>query len=286
MSYDEELFEDGDLPLYIKTEHIAEHDVHSDLAHWHDRIEIIVINRGSVICQVNSEAFPLHTGDVCFINHRRLHHLRAGDESECCHDVLIVGADLLTRNSRIFERCISPILDDADFSHVRFEGTGGPAAEIAALVGRIKRLKTLEDPGYELEIVADVHRIFRQLLLARASMHVVAPADANARILQRMTDYIRDHYDGPISLDDIARAGGVSRSQCTKLFKRYTATSPVAFVNGYRLEQSRVLLRSSSASVAEVASRSGFSDQSYFNRLFSRAYGITPLSYRKGGSRA
>lgn len=282
MSYDEELFEDGDLPLYLRTEHIAEHDVHSDLAHWHDRIEIIVINRGSVICQVNSEVFSLHTGDVCFINHKQLHHLRASDENECCHDVLIVGTDLLTRSNRIVERCIAPVLDDADFSHVRFEGASSPAAEIAALVDHIKHLRALEEPGYELEIVADVHCIFRQLLLAHESMHVVAPTDANARILQRMTDYIHNHYDGPISLDDIARAGGVSRSQCTKLFKRYASSSPIAFVNRYRLEQSRVLLRSSSASVAEVALRSGFSDQSYFNRLFSRAYGITPLSYRKG----
>ncbi len=286
MLYDETLFEDEDLPLYMRTERIAEHDVHSDLAHWHDHIEIIVINRGSVICQVNSEAFPLHKGDVCFINHKQLHHLRPGGENECCHDVLIVGTDLLTRNNRIFERYISPVLDDADFSHVRFEGTSSPAAEIAALVNHIQRIRQLKEPGYELELVAEVHRIFRQLFLAHASMHVISPTDANARILQRMTDYIRSHYDEPISLDDIARAGGVSRSQCAKLFKRYAADSPISFVNKYRLEQSRVLLRSSSKSVAEVALLSGFSDQSYFNRLFSRAYGITPLSYRKGGSRA
>jgi AraC-like DNA-binding protein len=113
-------------------------------------------------------------------------------------------------------------------------------------------------------------------------MHVVSPADANALVLQRMTDYIYSHFDEPISLDDIAHAGGVSRSQCTKLFKRYTSSSPISFVNTYRLEQSRVLLRSYSISVWEVALSSGFKDQSYLNRGFSREYGSTPLSYRRG----
>ncbi len=282
MLHSERLFEDGDLPLYLRTEHIAEHDTHSDLAHWHDHIEIIVVNRGSIICQVNGEAFSLHKGDVCFINHKQFHHLRPGNEHECCHDVLIVSTALLTRSNRVFERCIAPVLDDANFSHVRFEGTSSPAAEIAALVGHIKHLRTLKEPGYELELVADIHSVFYQLFLAHENMHVVSPADANALVLQRMTDYIYSHFDEPISLDDIAHAGGVSRSQCTKLFKRYTSSSPISFVNTYRLEQSRVLLRSYSISVWEVALSSGFKDQSYLNRGFSREYGSTPLSYRRG----
>ena len=43
------------------------------------------------------------------------------------------------------------------------------------------------------------------------------------------------------------------------------------------------MLRRTGSSVAEIAQNCGFSDQSYFSRLFQRQFGCTPLSYRKSG---
>jgi AraC-like DNA-binding protein len=97
-----------------------------------------------------------------------------------------------------------------------------------------------------------------------------------------MVDYIYSHYSENITLDDIAASGNISRSQCAKLFNRYTSLSPINFLNKHRLEISRELLRTTYLPIGEIALSCGFSDQSYFNRLFVKQYGITPFAYRKG----
>ena len=98
-----------------------------------------------------------------------------------------------------------------------------------------------------------------------------------------MAEYIHNHYDEAISLDDIALAGNVSRSQASKLFNQYAKLSPISYLNTYRLELSRDLLRNSDDAISVIALKCGFSEQSYYNRLFLREYGCTPLEYRKLG---
>lgn len=57
-------------------------------------------------------------------------------------------------------------------------------------------------------------------------------------------------------------------------------TTPVQYLIGYRLQRAaEELKRSDSSSIAEVAYACGFSDASYFNRCFRKAYDMTPTEY-------
>ncbi len=270
------------LPVFMQTEDLAAHKMHSEMSHWHDHIEIIVIGRGSVTCRAAGTSFPLYKGDVCFINRRQLHRLEPGDGEDCCHMVMIIGTALLTQNPLLYEKYIRPVLEDGRLSHIRFEGSTSPAAKIAALVKRAAILDAEKRPGYELNLLAMVHMILYHLYLAYTSAPKEHTRDVNAQIQQQMTEFIYTHYAETLSLNDIAGSGGVSRSQCAKLFNQYTSMSPIRFLNMHRLEISRELLRSTSDPIAVIAQNVGFSDQSYFNRLFVREYGITPMVYRKG----
>ena len=87
-------------------------------------------------------------------------------------------------------------------------------------------------------------------------------------------------YQGEISLDDIANSIAVSASTCTRLFKEYTNKTPIVFLNNYRLEKSAQLLRNTDDSIMNISFDCGFLQQSYFNRVFLREYGVTPKQYR------
>lgn len=278
-------YENSALPVYIKTESIRERSTHSEISHFHDSIELILINNGRVICQTDAEVFELHSGDVCFINRKHMHSLYPLEGEECCHKVLIVGMSLISANAPLYERFVRPMLDDSRFAHVRFAGSDSPSAEIAAIIRGMERIQSAKESGYELEMISQLLRLLRQLYLAYTGKESLPIADANAAIQQRMAEYIYKNYMDSVKLDDIAAAGSVSRSQCTKLFNAYTRLSPVAFLNHHRLEVSLELLRRTAASVAEIARSCGFSDQSYFSRLFQRQFGCTPLSYRKSGQK-
>ena len=277
------VFPDETFPVYLRTESIAARSLHSEMAHWHEHIEILVVSRGSVCCRAAGVSFPLHTGDVCVINRRQMHQVLSGDGEDCCHKVLIVGTGLLRQNMALYEKYIRPMLEDPRFTHIRFDGGDGRAAAIAELVAQAERLDRERERGYELELLAAIHRLFRQLYLAYSDAPRALPPDGNAMLQQQMAAYIYENYGGELGLSDIAAAGSVSRSQCAKLFKQYTGLSPVAFLTRHRLERSLDRLRTTGESIAAVAQSCGFADQSYFTRLFLREYGCTPTAYRRGG---
>lgn len=277
------IFDNESLPVYVGVENIALRETHSEISHLHNNMEIIVVNNGTIRCFAGGDEFELHAGDVCFINMKQLHSICTDDGKKCNHMVLNVGISLLMQNPLIYEKYIKPMLEDTSFSHIRFDGCSGPATEIATLITRIEQLQKDAPCGYELKLIALVNLLFHQLYLAYVNEPQKTPMDNNALTQQQMTEYIYKHFNEELILDDIASAGNVSRSQCAKLFKKYTGLSPMTFLNKHRLEISLKLLRSTADSVAEIAHSCGFFDQSYFNRLFLREYGCTPLTYRKSG---
>ena len=276
-------FENHNLPIYLKEEDITHHIAHSEMAHSHDHIELVVIERGSLTCNTGGKEFILHKGDVCFINRKHLHQLYSNNKEESKHIVMIIGTSFFSCNSSLYEKYVLPILEDKQFSHIRFEDSSTPAGQIYKYVNEANKLLKEKAPGYELDLVSIIYKIIYQLYLAYITKsHTLSHIDINLQIQQQMVDYIYSHYSENITLDDIAASGNISRSQCAKLFNRYTSLSPINFLNKHRLEISRELLRTTYLPIGEIALSCGFSDQSYFNRLFVKQYGITPFAYRKG----
>lgn len=271
----------GELPVFTCRECLGEHKAHSEMSHMHKDIEIISVLKGSIRCQTEDYPFDLKKGDICFINHDRLHALYPTDENSS-HRILIIGADILKNMSAVYEKYIRIFLEDKSFSHLRFEGNESHAAEINNYISEIEDIKKRSEDGYELEMLSILYKIMWHLYTAYVSGPGPAPVEENQLIQQKMAEYIYEHFSEPVTLDDIAAAGNISRSQCSKLFKQYTNMTPINFLNMHRLEISRDMLRTTNESIARIAMDCGFTDQSYYNRLFKRQYGCTPLEYRKG----
>lgn len=80
--------------------------------------------------------------------------------------------------------------------------------------------------------------------------------------------------DRPVS--HYAELCGMSEVNFRRLFREYTGKSPVEYRNGIRLENAAVLLGSGEYTVSEAAEECGFSNLSFFTRLYKRRYGHTP----------
>lgn len=68
----------------------------------------------------------------------------------------------------------------------------------------------------------------------------------------------------------------MSEPNFRRLFREYTGQSPVEYRNGLRLSAARAKLQSGEYTVSEAAEASGFSNLSFFIRLYKKKYGITP----------
>jgi AraC family transcriptional regulator len=98
--------------------------------------------------------------------------------------------------------------------------------------------------------------------------------------LNRVIEYIEVNLDREIALSALAQTAGMSPHYFSELFKQSVHISPYQYVLRRRIEHARKLLEEPSVTVFEAAMRSGFSDQSQFTKIFRRAVGVTPTSYR------
>jgi AraC family transcriptional regulator len=99
--------------------------------------------------------------------------------------------------------------------------------------------------------------------------------------LRRVRAYIDDHIGERISLDELALQAGISRFHFARQFRLSTGESPMGYLRRARIERSKTILQSRATTIAEVAARLGFSDQSHFTRTFGRLVGVSPGSFAR-----
>ena len=93
--------------------------------------------------------------------------------------------------------------------------------------------------------------------------------------------YISENYDKKISIKDICRELGCSKSTLLASFKRQYGLTVGDFLTEYRLAEAKRLLTEGEFSINEIAHKTGFYDQSYFSKVFSAKCGSSPSEFRK-----
>ncbi len=96
---------------------------------------------------------------------------------------------------------------------------------------------------------------------------------------------IERQYAHPITLPWISQAVGVHPSHLAKTFRKHFSCSVGEYVRRLRIDSARDALVHSDATIAQVAARAGFYDQSHFTNSFRRHTGLTPQAYRSAFSR-
>lgn len=97
--------------------------------------------------------------------------------------------------------------------------------------------------------------------------------------------YIRTHTNESITLDDVAAQINRSTSYVMKKFKEELGIHAGSYISRCKLEEAKSMLIYTEKSLAEISSYLCFSSQSYFQNVFKKQYGVTPMQYRKNGQR-
>lgn len=99
--------------------------------------------------------------------------------------------------------------------------------------------------------------------------------------MRAIVDYVREHYRDKVTVADLARAGGISVSSQERLFKKTFGLTPMMYLRKTRLNAACKLLRDTKVSLAAIAQKCGFNDQTSMTRAFRLELKITPLKYRR-----
>ncbi len=102
--------------------------------------------------------------------------------------------------------------------------------------------------------------------------------------LALVTDYINAHLHHTLTLDEIATIAQLSPYHFLRLFKQRKGLTPHQYILQCRIDKAKHLLQHSQLSIAEIAARVGFSDQSHLTRYFKRIVGVTPKQFLQSRS--
>jgi len=93
--------------------------------------------------------------------------------------------------------------------------------------------------------------------------------------------FIQNHLNEPLSVSDVAQCIHRSDSYIIRRFKEELGISMGAYITRCKLSEAKMMLTYSDKSLAEISSYLCFSSQSYFQNVFKKQFGITPMQYRK-----
>lgn len=98
--------------------------------------------------------------------------------------------------------------------------------------------------------------------------------------MRRVTEFIQEHIEEDITLNELAQNVGLSPSHFCNLFHKTSGKTPHQFVLHCRIQHAKALLAKQSNSILDVALASGFRTHQHFSRIFRRHVGIPPSTYR------
>lgn len=99
--------------------------------------------------------------------------------------------------------------------------------------------------------------------------------------VHQVADYIADHYESINSIDELASRFYMSDAYLCRIFKEVTNYTISEYINLYRIAAGRILLQNERHSMTEIANLLGYDSLTYFERVFKKQMGMTPLQYRK-----
>jgi AraC family transcriptional regulator len=168
---------------------------------------------------------------------------------------------------------------------------GGPVASVLVDLLSSAESALERDNGKARQLITTAAAILTAELDARrdAAMGCSTPSAKHSALApwqkKRVLQHIDDNLDGPISVEDLARVCRISTSYFSKAFRADFGRSPHAYVVDRRIRRAQQLMLTTDKPLANIAIVCGLSDHAHLTRLFRRAVGESPASWRKQRNR-
>lgn len=256
--------------------------------HWHPYFEIATAKCGVLDYQVGQEHVILEAGDSIFVNGNILHGIRqiSGNAPDSMPNIVFSGAVVAPETSSIYQKYILPIAGCSRLPFIVFRHDHTEHARVNQWADDIYRAMLLQADCYEMVVQRNLCCIFEYIF---QNLDILSKSEASriqlhAQIrIQKMLAYIYDHYTETVTLEDIAKAANISRSEAGRCFNTYMRCSPIDALIQYRLQTAHRLLNETTLTLQEISYDCGFHSVNYFSRQFRKMYGFPPGKIRKLG---
>ncbi|HYG34435.1 MAG TPA: AraC family transcriptional regulator, partial [Clostridia bacterium] len=282
---------DREFPFNVRLFHYTS-ERHTRGATWHERLELFTPIDGPCRFRMGDHEVAMERGDVLIVENFKLHHVvdfpgfntRAIVMSFMPEFVYSLGSPshdysfLLPFYSKPGKNGHVLHMDDPSAALIYSE----MAQVLDCYFGGGDR--QLYQAGCKAFFLGMLYHLARHFSTSELMKWEMVREQQRALRLKPLFDHISHHYSDKLSVAEAATIARMSQPQLMKNFKRVAGMTLVAYMNHVRLSNAARLLKETALSIAEIANEVGFSDQSYFDKQFKRAFGCAPKNFRTGSS--
>lgn len=236
--------------------------------HYGETVEISFVRGIEGETFINGKRFEYQEKNVFFIPPKLLHtsNYRKGgsrkDDMVCAFHVNIDALSPMIDVKKILQKDDKTLLDLA-FRCEDFDGLWEIAQEI------------LDESRPFFSRVTALLRLFEKIAEQKTTD---TPAVEYSKVAMEMIDFVEENYAGKLSLQSASEHFGYTKQYFCKWCKTEMGVSFNEFLNAVRITNARKFL-ADGYSVEETSERCGFSDPSYFTKVFKKFVGTTPKAY-------
>ena len=252
-------------------------------AHVHEGYELGTIIKGTGKFRYGECEYKLQPGDAYFLNCKTPHAHFPTDNSILKYIFVHIKPDsvesLAPRDK--FPQIISPFLA---LNHMEIQPLIHNAEKIQALLKQTIDCYYSNDPfryfkSWSLIIESLIE--FNRELSTNNMIKINPLINERIKTFKVIKDYLKKNYKDDISLPQISHKFNLSCSKVMKLFNENINSTPIKYLNHFRIDKSIVLLKTTSFTVEKIAYECGFKDISNFRRLFKNITGKCPSNIRE-----
>jgi AraC-like DNA-binding protein len=281
-------FESEEFLFYIAPYTISSNEIIEQ--HSHEFFELVYVIEGSGSHIYQEKIFSIHEGDVFIIEPEKIHGFEVGNNEYLKVYNLLFQPKFLKKEieslsyleSFISFFYVEPFLRETvhfkDHLTLRYH----QQTEIMILLQKIVQEYNRKENGYQILIKTRMLELF--ILLSRYYENATTQKIINeceyTEIIEQICKFITCHYNRPLSLEQVSKLSGMSKSNFTSKFRQIVGQTFIEYRNKIRINAAKKLLAHTNEKIIYIAAEVGFEDISHFNRTFKDYTNMSPSKYR------
>lgn len=242
--------------------------------HGHDDLEIGVLLEGSLRLYLEQGQYEMKKGDIYVINRHQVHSFLNDGERN-----LILAFQIPTDFYRRLNYRLTYLRFESNVIH-----SGHLHARLSESLQECAEIYFGEQEFRELECASIMLHILHLLLengpYTVAGEREYRVAKNSSLRINRITEYIAEHHQEQISLEEIARMERITTCHASHFIRKTLGISFQEYLNDIRFDHALRLLSQTDLSLLDICMESGFSGSRYLNQMFVKNFGCNAREYR------
>ena len=258
-----------------------QHPKYNMAHHWHTNFELVYVKEGAFYLSIDNKEYILKKGDVAFINSESVHGGHPKD-ADTIYECIVFNPDDFSSGSADLKDFLEKLFNHELYVNEFFDGKSSVSFYAKKL---FENMSYEKNSASRILCIGSIFALFGEILNKGEFSGQRNGAGnifkRNEPKLKKVLVYIRSNYDRHITLAEMAKECEMSPKYFCSYFKKMTKMTPTQYLLFYRAEKSAKQLLQTENSITTIAYACGFSDLSYYIKVFKERFGISPGQFRK-----